>query len=641
MKRLVKGTNGFIKSVNLPKCLECSKSSDTYMYTCRFFDFRKLSIDDEFVDVAGFLNPLSDPSPQEVAIWMKRDSKLHVDTATTKYILKFASLIFCELAVTEKNVQDDFVADLIWKRPVDRTREICDVCSTSLFNLHWTCTHCGANACLDCHQERAENIARWKPKSNVDRRERDNFFWLKCNDERPSHKLVLTQIIPDNTLQQLNHLLHSFCEDHNVEMKCLCELVNKQITRPAVKSKDRFASSMRRLKYRSRQPKDSNIQTLCYTVGFRHIAGRQLIKFDAVDESPSALMLFQDQWERGLPVIVAKANANMKKEIWTPQYFSSKFGLEKHYMVNCRNNQQINKVEMKYFWDGFESIANRIPKESNEKAVLKLKDWPTSDDFANVIREHFDDIMSSVPMQAYTTRNGIFNLARYLPDFFSRPDLGPKMYSAYAQAHPSCQGSTNLHLDVSDAVNVMIHVSKPKDAHLLPDQYGKRAMLLALEMAGADDEDKANVANDEKLPGAIWHIWRANQADGIRKVLFREALLKGEKRDKNDDPIHDQSNYIDKSLRLKLEDEGIRGYTIVQYEGDAVFIPAGAPHQVLNVLDCIKVALDFVAPENLVECVNLTEEFRTLSTKHQNHEDKLQIKNILHHTVKNLVSPEM
>lgn len=57
----------------------------------------------------------------------------------------------------------------------------------------------------------------------------------------------------------------------------------------------------------------------------------------------------------------------------------------------------------------------------------------------------------------------------------------------------------------------------------------------------------------------------------------------------------------------------------------------------INILDCVKVALDFVAPENLSECLTLTEEFRLLSTRHTNREDKLQIKNILYHTIKNLV----
>jgi len=49
----------------------------------------------------------------------------------------------------------------------------------------------------------------------------------------------------------------------------------------------------------------------------------------------------------------------------------------------------------------------------------------------------------------------------------------------------------------------------------------------------------------------------------------------------NHDPIHDQVVYLDKDLRRRLcEEYNVNGFPIVQCEGDAVFIPAGAPHQV-------------------------------------------------------------
>lgn len=55
-------------------------------------------------------------------------------------------------------------------------------------------------------------------------------------------------------------------------------------------------------------------------------------------------------------------------------------------------------------------------------------------------------------------------------------------------------------------------------------------------------------------------------------------------------------------------------------------------------LNCIKVAEDFVSPENVSECFHLTQEFRSLSDTHSNHEDKLQIKNIIYHAVKDALS---
>lgn len=40
---------------------------------------------------------------------------------------------------------------------------------------------------------------------------------------------------------------------------------------------------------------------------------------------------------------------------------------------------------------------------------------------------------------------------------------------------------------------------------------------------------------------------------------------------------------------------------------------------------CIKVALDFVSPENVQECIRLTEEFRLLPKGHRVNEDKLEV----------------
>ncbi len=44
---------------------------------------------------------------------------------------------------------------------------------------------------------------------------------------------------------------------------------------------------------------------------------------------------------------------------------------------------------------------------------------------------------------------------------------------------------------------------------------------------------------------------------------------------------------------------------------------------------CIKVALDFVSPENVQECLKLTEEFRLLPMDHRAKEDKLEVRPFL------------
>nr|GEZ11770.1 JmjC domain-containing protein [Tanacetum cinerariifolium] len=46
---------------------------------------------------------------------------------------------------------------------------------------------------------------------------------------------------------------------------------------------------------------------------------------------------------------------------------------------------------------------------------------------------------------------------------------------------------------------------------------------------------------------------------------------------------------------------------------------------IMKLKSCIKVALDFVSPENVGECIRLTEDFRVLPQNHRAKEDKLEI----------------
>lgn len=205
-----------------------------------------------------------------------------------------------------------------------------------------------------------------------------------------------------------------------------------------------------------------------------------------------------------------------------------------------------------------------------------------NDNFDKVFPEHFKDLMNVIPFPDYTAYDGVYNLVNRLPNIFNRPDMGPKLYTSYGTTiNGIANGMTNLHLDMSDAVNVMIYADGQT----------------------ADGKPKAC---------AIWHIFPPEDAQKIRK-FFQHFKPKQYGEKCSDDPIHDEIWYLDRNLRDLLEGYGVKCFTIEQYVGDAIFIPAGAPHQVLNVVDSIKIATDFVSPENLSTCVNLSKEFRKLS----------------------------
>lgn len=226
-------------------------------------------------------------------------------------------------------------------------------------------------------------------------------------------------------------------------------------------------------------------------------------------------------------------------------------------------------------------------------------------------------------------------MASYIPDYFLRPELGPKMYIAYGNALYSNKASTNLHLDMSDAVNLMVYVGIPNDVDA---NENIKLVLQQVDEAGCDLIMRRRV-RDGELPGALWHIFHPGDTNKIRDFLNKVAIENRRRLDPHDDPIHDQSTYLDAKLRKRLYVEyGVQGYAIIQCAGDTVFIPAGACHQVRNLHNCIKIAEDFVSPELANNCLHLTQEFRHLTEHHTNHEDKLQIKNIIYHCVKNAVT---
>ena len=44
----------------------------------------------------------------------------------------------------------------MYKRAVQGVREMCDVCATTIFNMHWVCHRCGFGVCLDCYNLRVK-----------------------------------------------------------------------------------------------------------------------------------------------------------------------------------------------------------------------------------------------------------------------------------------------------------------------------------------------------------------------------------------------------------------------------------------------------------------------------------------------------
>jgi hypothetical protein len=119
--------------------------------------------------------------------------------------------------------------------------------------------------------------------------------------------------------------------------------------------------------------------------------------------------------------------------------------------------------------------------------------------------------------------------------------LGPKVYMALASSQTEgFSGSTRLHCDLCDAVNIMVFSEPPTGT-------------------------------------SLWHIFKAKDAPLIRKYILETFNCK------STDPIHSQQFYLGPRHLAELEARyGVVPFVIHQAVGEAIYIPAGCPHQVIH-----------------------------------------------------------
>jgi len=138
--------------------------------------------------------------------------------------------------------------------------------------------------------------------------------------------------------------------------------------------------------------------------------------------------------------------------------------------------------------------------------------------------------MSNIPISEYTSRESKLNLASSLPDYFSKPDLGPKCYIAYSSIgdlkYTDQEGTTNLHVDISDAFNIMVYVgdgdnksSNSEDINTLKSNKLSQKKTNCFESLVKFERSQYERYLRGERPGALWHIFRHQDADDIRKFL--------------------------------------------------------------------------------------------------------------------------
>uniref|UniRef100_A0A8C4V4C7 Lysine-specific demethylase n=1 Tax=Falco tinnunculus TaxID=100819 RepID=A0A8C4V4C7_FALTI len=182
--------------------------------------------------------------------------------------------------------------------------------------------------------------------------------------------------------------------------------------------------------------------------------------------------------------------------------------------------------------------------------------------------------MELLPLPEYCGPAGRLNLATYLRGQRGRRWLRPRVCVAYGECLLADRtiGTKNLMVEAADSISILVHAAARTP---LPAD-----MLLQADADGVDALLKERLWDAGSRPGALWHIFRAEDAgriqDFLQKVGTRED--QGQEGAATAEP---PGRYLDLSLRRRLREEcGVSGWTLLQFLGDAVLVPAGAPHQV-------------------------------------------------------------
>lgn len=438
-------------------------------------------------------------------------------------------------------------------------RSLCDACSTSIYMGSYLCGCCGAELCLGCWEG-------WEP--STDRNDRNFFYTRDGCSRRRRHVRDSMVFVSRASDGEISKLLE------RVERHIPSVEKQEQENIDAVVDADSIPTSQ------ASWPNDK---------------GPKYLATPKTHRSELTLRQFQALWRRGGVPLVLTGFTDRFKLPWDPQYFILNHGQENCLIHDCIDGRVVETTVAKFFrkFDDPTCIDSH-----------KLKDWPPSADFSITFPKLFRDFESALPFRSYTARKGTLNLAAHFPEGSNAPDLGPKMYNAYpapdflpesedenAQPH-SVKGTTNLHLDLTDAMNIMLF------------------------SAGGTLAPAASTSTKGIPPcGAIWDIFPPSASSGIRSYLNSPAYIDSHPGAAvQDDPIHRQCYYLTEADLTTLSAEyGVRSHRIFQEPGEAVFVPAGCCHQVRNRKSCVKVAVDFLTPENVKVCRGLIEEARGMA----------------------------
>ncbi|XP_064353868.1 lysine-specific demethylase hairless [Dromaius novaehollandiae] len=296
--------------------------------------------------------------------------------------------------------------------------------------------------------------------------------------------------------------------------------------------------------------------------------------------------LFQEHWRQGQPVLVSGLQKTLDGRLWGPESLRAAGGEQELEAVDLRAQPGRVRISSKAFWDGFAASA-ACPEPERGGDLLKLERG-----FGDMQLCRAANLRASLPLLEYCGPHGRLNLASYLRGERGRRWLHPRICVAYGvRPEDRTIGTKNLTVEAADSVSVLVHAGASP-----PDRPG---LLLRAAEDGVAVPLQERLGDARSRPGALWHIFRAEDAGRIRDFLQKACREQQRDGAAQAEPGARRSRYLDLSLRRRLREEcGVSGWTLLQFLGDAVLVPAGAPHQVQTLTGTVSVEQRFLSPEN-------------------------------------------
>ncbi|KRY48017.1 Lysine-specific demethylase 3A [Trichinella britovi] len=595
----------------LPRCVECYYHPDEPTKLCRFWNFRKVGYGSQkgryrfptsgkCYEVQLESEDEKDESNSEILV-----TRRQCTAEQFAYTLFYTRLPFSKMLKAEKNFRHEYrkattrsVKDIPLRLNV-RYDVLCDVCLMAIFNLHTMCRKCGFCVCMTCFSERLTASLNANEVDNMN----DDYLWYLCTDRStPIHYPAMMELC--------------YCHDDLHPLK-----IDDTVKQLQIKYRKFALPKVRQVSAELDNDSLPDVEH-CFTNN-----GKLLILKQPYREENIAH--FRKHWRRALPIVVQ--NVKTTSQFWRPSYLRRQQGnttVIQYKITDCSSEEVLTGVSYSTFWDGFENRRKRIrnPNDCNTTRKLKLQNWPRKGRFAELLPSTHENFYSATPMSNYVDhKNAPFNLVLALPDHLVKPDLDLRLCIGYEMFPCMDIATTNLHSDINDSLNILTWTSIPKS---MSKRRMHDSILHHLAQEGLD-EQTMNMARERiKDVGALWTVYKPSDSEKIRRYINSFSKLPVVYYD----PIHDGTCYLNATARADLVKRGVQPIMFLQMRNDAVFIPAGAAHQVLNLQCCVTATLEFISPEGINRSLNMLSELQTLTFEHINRGDQLQIRNIIYYS---------